>query len=153
MTQVQVRNVRYAWHNPYKVTLGETYARFLEGLKNKKILGNICPKCRGLYVPARPFCDDCFEEPQEWVEMEQVAALITFTVAYVKFLGLPDPPNITGMIKVGDSITNFLHKVGGIEYDDPRDLEKKVKVGMKLKPVWREKRVGDMLDIDYFAPA
>lgn len=148
----KVSRMEYQWHVPYKVTLGETYARFLEGLKQKKILGNVCPKCGGLYVPARPFCDDCFEAPVEWVETDGIGTLMTFSVAYVKFMGLPDPPNITGIIKVGNSVTNFLHFVSGVDYEDPRELEEKVYVGMKLRPVWKEDRIGDLFDIAYFEP-
>jgi len=152
MEQVKVKRIEYAWHNPYKVVLGEVYARFLEGLKQKKIMGNICPECGGLYVPARPFCDRCFIAPVKWVETDGSAILQSYTITFVKFLGLPDPPHITGIIKVGDSITNFLHFIAGIAFDDPEELEEKVKIGMPLQPVWKEKRVGDMFDINYFSP-
>ena len=146
--------MEYAWHSPYKVTLGKTYARFLNGLKQKKILGNICPQCGGLYVPARPFCDKCFVEPTEWVETDGSATLQSYTVTYVKlFPEAPDPPFIVGIVKVGDSVTNFLHKISGVPYQDPRDLEKQLKVGMKLRPVWKEERTGDMFDIAHFEPA
>jgi uncharacterized OB-fold protein len=153
MEQVKIKKIRYAWHNPYKVTLGAEYSRFLEGLKQKKIFGNICPKCGELYVPARPFCDDCLEKPIEWIETDGMATLQSFTVTHVKFLGLPDPPHITGIVKVGKSVTNFLHFVSGVAFDDPKDLENNVKVGMKLRPVWKDNRVGDMFDIAYFEPA
>ena len=142
----------YRWQVPYKVTLGDTYARFFQGLKQKKILGNVCPKCNGLHVPARPFCDKCLVAPTKWVETDGLAELISFSVTYVKFMGLPDPPTVTAIIKVGDSVTNFLHRVAGIPYDDPVELDQKCKIGMKLKPVWAENRVGDIEDIAYFAP-
>ena len=32
------------------------------------------------------------------------------------------------------------------------ELEEKLKVGLKLRPVWKEERVGDMFDIAYFEP-
>jgi uncharacterized protein len=152
MEATKVNRTEYAWHAPYKVTLGESYTRFLRGLEQKKILGNICPECKGLYVPARPFCDNCLVKPNEWVETDGMGILQSFTVTYVKFAGLPDPPCITGIIKVGDSVTNFLHFVSGIKYEDPRELEAKLKVGMKLRPVWKEDRIGDMFDIAYFEP-
>jgi uncharacterized OB-fold protein len=43
--------------------------------------------------------------------------------------------------------------VSGVPFDDPRDLEKNLKIGMKLKPVWKEERIGNMFDIAYFEPA
>jgi len=153
MENEEVKRTVYQWHTPYQVTLGDTYARFLNGLKEKRILGNICPDCGELYVPARPFCDKCFKAPEKWVETDGLARLESFTITYVKFLGLPDPPSITGIIKVGNSVTNFLHFVSGIDYNEPQELEKKVKIGMALKPVWKEERIGDMFDIAYFEPA
>ncbi len=148
-----IRRKVYSWHAPYEVTLGKTWTRFLNGLKEKKILGNICPDCGGLHVPARPFCDKCLKEPQEWVETDGLARLETFTVAYVKFMGLPDPPFATGLLKVGNSVTNLAHIIAGVDYDEPQELEEKIKIGMTFKPVWKEERIGDMFDIAYFEPA
>ena len=39
-----------------------------------------------------------------------------------------------------------------IEYEDRAELVEKVKAGMKLRPVWKEERIGDILDLDYFEP-
>ena len=152
MEKEQIRKVDYAWHIPYKVILGDTYATFFNGLKQKKIIGNVCPKCKGLHIPAKPYCEMCLEAPTKWVETDGIATLLSYTVTYVKFLGLPEPPHITGIIKVGDSTTNFLHFISGVPFEDPRDLEKNLKIGMKLRPVWKEERVGDMFDIAHFKP-
>jgi hypothetical protein len=134
------------------VTMGVPYSRFFEGLKQKRIIGNVCPECRKLYVPPRPFCDDCFKIPSEWVETDGVGVIESFTVTYVKFLGLPEPPHITAIIKIGNSVTNLLHRVAGVPFQEPLGLHHKVKVGMKVKPVWADSRVGDINDIDYFEP-
>lgn len=152
MEQDRIMRIEYEWHNPYRVTLGDADTRFLEGLKQKKIFGNVCHKCGGLYVPARSFCDRCLEIPTEWVETDSIGTLVTYTITYEKFLGLPDPPYITGIINVGNSVTNFLHFVSGVDYKDPKELETKMRIGMKLKPVWKENRIGDILDIAYFSP-
>ena len=152
MENMEIKRTIYSWHAPYKVTLGEAYARFLEGMKEKKIVGNICPACNGLYVPPRPFCDKCLEQPTEWIETDGMATLVTFSVAVIQLPGLEEIHPITGMIKVGNSVTNFLHFVGGIEYEQRAELVDKVKIGMKLRPVWKEERVGDILDLDYFEP-
>jgi uncharacterized OB-fold protein len=153
MEEMEIGRTIYAWHAQYKVTLGEAYARFLEGMKEKKIVGNVCPSCKELYVPPRPFCDKCMVQPDEWVETDGTATLVTYSVALIQIPGLKELYPTTGMIKVGDSVTNFLHYVAGIEYEERAELADKVKVGMKLKPVWKEERTGDILDIDYFEPA
>lgn len=153
MEEDKIKKVEYSWHVPYQVVLGEVYAKFLNGLKQKKILGNVCPKCKGLHVPAKPFCDICFEANTDWVETDGSATLMSFAVCYAPFPGLPDPPSMTGIVKIGDSITNLLHNISGVTFEDPKELENKLKIGMKLKPVWKEERIGDMFDIAYFEPA
>ena len=153
MENEAIKQINYSWHIPYEVVLGETYATFFNGLKEKKILGNVCPKCKEIYIPASPFCLECMEVNTEWVERDGMATLESYAVTYAQFKGLPEPPHITGIVKVGNAATNFLHFISGISYDDPRDLEKKLTVGMKLKPVWKEERIGDMFDIAYFEPA
>ncbi len=153
MENDEIKKVEYSWHIPYHVILGEVYAKFLNGLKEKKILGNVCPKCKGLHVPAKPFCDLCFEANTDWVETDGNATLLTYAICYAPFPNLPPPPTMMGIFKVGDSITNFLHNISGVPFEHPTDLEKKLKIGMKFKPVWKEERKGDMFDIDYFEPA
>ena len=152
--QTKINEIKYSWHIPYEVVLGEVYEKFLNGLKEKKILGNVCPKCKGLHVPAKQFCEQCFEANTDWVETDGIATLITFSICYMPFPTIPfDPPSITGILKVGDSITNFLHHISNVPFESQADLESKLKIGMKFKPVWKEERIGDMFDIAYFEPA
>lgn len=84
--------------------------------------------------------------------MDDTASLITYAVCYVPMPHLPHPPSITGILKLGDCIVNFVHNIGGIDVSDPTTVEEKLTVGMKLKPVWKDDRQGDMFDIAYFAP-
>jgi len=153
MDKNQIKKVNYSWHVPYDVVLSEVYEKFLNGMKDKKLFGNVCSKCKGLHVPAKPFCDICFEECTDWVETDGIGTLVSFTVLYIPLPTLPNPPSITGIIKVGDSITNLMHHVDNVPFEKPTDLEKNLKIGMKLKPVWKEERIGDMFDIAYFEPA
>ena len=41
---------------PYRFAVGPAFNRFYEGLKAEKILGNKCPECGIVLVPARTFC-------------------------------------------------------------------------------------------------
>lgn len=144
---------KYSWHLDYAVTVGDVYSRFFEGLKNKKILGNICPKCGRLYIPARPFCDICFVKPEEWREAKPAATLQGFTVTFRQFANLPEPPYISGVFNIDNSAVSFLHFLGGIDYKDPLEIPGKIKIGMAVEPVWADDRKGDILDIKYFKPA
>lgn len=142
----------YSLHLDYSVPLGDTYSKFFEGLKNKKLLGNRCKKCNRLYVPARPYCDICCEETSELFDVEADGIIISYTVYYIASLGLPKPPFAQGIIKIGEAANSFLHYIGGIEFSDADDLKDKISIGMKVKPVWAENRTGDIMDIEYFEP-
>ncbi len=56
---------------PYTWQVGDAGSRFLVALRDdKKILGSKCPGCGTTYVPARKNCGTCFEDIDEWVEVE-----------------------------------------------------------------------------------
>ncbi len=153
MEQPNIRKVEYSWHIPYKVVMGNVYATFMNGLKEKKLLGKVCKKCKGVHFPAKPFCDICFEECTDWIELDGIATLQTYGVCYVPFPNLPEPPSIMGILKVGDCITNFVHNISGIDVSNQAEIDNNIKIGMKLKPVWKENREGHMFDISHFEPA
>jgi len=143
---------KYSWKLDYAVTVGDVYTRFFEGLRNKKILGNICGKCGRSYIPPRPFCDICFVEPEKWFEAQPRATLQGFTVTFRQFANFPEPPYISCVVNIDDSAVSFLHFLGGIDYKDPLEIPDKIRIGMEVEPVWAEDRKGDMLDIAYFKP-
>ena len=143
----------YSLNLDYSASLGETYSRFMEGLKEGKMLGNKCDKCGRLYVPVRPFCDMDFEKNGDLFEVDPIGEVVSFTVYFIKSLNLPDPPFIQGIIRIGEAANSFLHFIGDVPYEDPAELPEKIRIGMKVKPIWAEDRKGDILDILYFAPA
>ena len=153
MESIENQKVDYSWDIPYSAVLGETYAIFMKGMKDKKIMGNVCKSCNGVHFPAKPFCEKCFEACDEWVELDGAATLVTYAVCYIPMPHLPKPPSITGIINLGGSVLNFVHNISGIDVSDPSKVEEQLTVGMKLKPVWKDVREGDMFDIDYFEPA
>ena len=155
MEQANSRKLDFSWHVPYKAVMGDVYATLTEGLKEKKLLGNVCTKCKEVHFPPKPFCELCFEECTGSVELGEEATLLTYTICWIPLPLLPNPPSITGILKVGDCITNFIHNISGIDATNPAELESQIEIGMKLKPVWKEDadRRGHMFDIAYFEPA
>jgi len=138
---------------PYEVSLGSTWYRFFEGLKNEKIFGTKCPKCQRVLVAARTFCPRCFVDMEEWVEVSQVGELIAWALTDFEFFGMPTkPPFISAFIHLEGADSNFLHLLGGFDLNNIDAVRKTVKNGMKVKAVWREKKTGSILDIKYFEP-
>jgi len=152
MENIEVLKKEYNMHLDFSVSLGPAYTKWMMGLKDKKILANKCPKCGRLFVPAKPFCEICFEEPKEWIETDGTGTVEGFTVNYGKFRNFPDPPYVLGVIRVDGSAVSFIHWIAGFSYDSPEEMPDKIQIGMKVRPVWAEDRKGDLLDIKYFEP-
>jgi len=138
---------------PYKYAVGETFHRFYEGLKQEKILGNDCPVCRKIYVPARSFCPVCYVDMGEWREMPQEGEIASWIMARKPFFGMPaEPPFVGALIRLDGADCHFLHLVGGIDLADQKAAGDKIRRGMRVKAVWRDERCGHMTDILYFKP-
>ncbi len=132
---------------PDTYTAGAVGSRFLIELRdNKKIMGTRCTVCELVYVPARSVCKHCFAQLDKWVEVSDRGTLQTYTVAgQANGVQPVDPPIIYGVVLLDGASTGLVHMISGV------DLEK-LAVGMRVKAVFAEKRVGSILDIKYFAP-
>jgi uncharacterized OB-fold protein len=122
-------------------------SRFLIEMRdNKKIMGTKCTTCDLVYVPARSVCKHCFAQLDQWVEVSDKGTLLTYTVAGQSNGVQPiDPPIIYGIVQLDGASTGLVHMLSEVDFE-------KLVVGMRVRAVFREKRVGSILDIKYFAP-
>jgi len=142
-----------AWNLPFRHTAGRFASRFFRELRdNQKIYGVRCPQCQRVLVPPRPLCERCFASPDEWVEVAHQGTLEAFTICYVPFLGLPQPPVAMIMVKLDRADTGLQHLLGGVDLSDPDKSRELVKIGMRVEAVWREQRRGEIGDIQHFRP-
>jgi uncharacterized OB-fold protein len=132
---------------PNTYTAGAVGSRFLIEMRdNKKIMGTKCTTCDLVYVPARSVCKHCFAQLDQWVEVSDKGTLLTYTVAGQSNGVQPvDPPIIYGIVQLDGASTGLVHMLSGVDFE-------KLAVGMRVKAVFAEKRVGSILDIKYFAP-
>jgi uncharacterized OB-fold protein len=142
----------FNWDIDFSLNIGEDNRRFFEELENKRIMGNTCPECGDIFVPPQSVCVDCFVETDEWVEVDQTAVVESFTACFFEFENMPEPPYITGVLRVGDSAIQMMHFIEGIEYEDHYDLVDQLSKGDKVEPVWRDEPEGDIFDIQHFEP-
>jgi len=146
----EVENVVYSGRIkvPYKWYVGEVGSRFLIAIRDKKeIWGTKCPKCKKVYVPPQKNCGECFELTDEWVKVKDTGTLESFTVArYSHDMQPTKQPIAYGLIKLDGADGALLHMIGDTDLG-------KLKVGMKVKAVFADKREGTILDIKHFTPA
>ena len=132
-----------------RYTAGIAGEKFLRAIKEEaRILGTRCGTCGLTYVPATTFCERCFAELDEWVEVASQGTVFTYTVLYrdldEKRL---DPPAILAYVKLEGSDGGLVHYLGET---DPEAVH----IGMAVEAVFKDaaEREGSILDIVYFRP-
>jgi long-chain acyl-CoA synthetase len=135
---------------PHRFSTGPVMGRFLNALKEKRILANKCPKCGRLQLPPREVCAECVVRVTEFVEVGPEGLLATPDITYY---ASPDP--LTGETRETPYISaHFLldgckgHETFWHELK-PSDIDK-ARRGVRVRPVWNENRVGAVTDIKYF---
>jgi uncharacterized OB-fold protein len=131
----------------YKHVGGAYVERFFREIgKNQKIMGVKCPKCSKVYVPPKMVCFECFEKMDEWVEVGKQGTVKGFTVITHSTPVMPiKPPFAYAIITLDGANTDLVHI---IKESDPQ----KLKIGMRVEAVIKEKPRKRMLDIEYFKP-
>ncbi len=140
-------DLRYSWDNGFALTT------YLDGFKKGKLRGSRCNKCGRMMIPARQFCELCnLQEVTDFFDLPDTGTVETFTLSHVNWDSsmLPDGKvNIFAVIAIdgGADQMGICHMIGECKPED-------VKVGMRLKAVWKpeEERTGTVTDIKYFRP-
>lgn len=145
--------VEQVWQVPFRHYAGTITGRYLQEFRdNRRIFGRRCPKCRRVLVPARRNCERCFTETDEWVQVQDRGHLVTFAINCVKYVGMPDPPYIMGLVRLDGADTDIMHYIRGVDLSDVDRAGRSLRIGTRMRAVWKEKRTGNVTDIDYFTP-
>ena len=107
------------WDFDYTYFAGEAASRFFAALKeSQQIMGARCPSCQRVLVPARSFCDACFQRTTDWVEVGPEGTLETFTIITAAFPGLPEPPIVMAYVTLDGADTALVNLVLGLDLSD-----------------------------------
>lgn len=131
----------------YEWSLGKAGERFFtELMDHKKVMGTKCRQCGRVLVPPRIFCEECFVEDMEWMEVSPKGSLVTFGDSYFSTEGKKlDEPWMLGIVKLDGCDGGLIHFIGETRPEE-------VHIGMPMEIVFKEKREGNILDIKYFRP-
>jgi len=134
----------YAWDE------GVAIGRYLQGLKEGKLLGRVCHKCRRRMIPPRMFCEQCFRPTDEWLVANDTGTVKTFSLCYVTWDMIKlDRPQIPAVVDIDGASPGIgiMHLLGEVDSQD-------VHIGMKVQAVWKppEQREGAVTDILYWKP-
>jgi hypothetical protein len=130
----------------YRRSTGPVIGRFLEGLRDQKILGARCPDGRVL-VPAREYDPKTGDAISDLVQVGPLGTIKSWT-----WVSQPLPqhampgPFAWALILLDGANTALLHR---LEVNHPDAIH----AGLRVRPRWSEERTGSILDIQYFEPA
>ena len=131
-------------------TVGVAGERFLRELKDRgRFLGSRCPDCQYTYLPPRLYCERCFAELTDWVEVGPRGTVEALSVAHQDLDGEPlAEPETFALIRLDGADGLLLHR---IKAPAAEELE----LGATVEPVFLAKaaRKGSVLDIQHFRPA
>lgn len=135
----------------YKWNPGHIIGKFLTNLKDSKELSGIrCSVTSRVYLPPQGWSPYGNKKMTKFERIVGVPTLKTGTIVYEapwnKPEGIEVPYMLAALHFVGAD-TELLHIVVA-----PEETLKSLKSGDKLKPVWKEERIGTIRDIDYFVP-
>jgi uncharacterized protein len=106
-------------------------------------MGTKCPQCGRVLVPPRIFCEECFVDTDEWVEVSTQGTVQTFAESYFGLQGQKlDEPWYVGIIRLDESDGGLFHRL----VPDQRPVE----IGARVEAVFADERNGGILDVEHF---
>ncbi len=101
--------------------------KFVDYLKQGKIMAVKCRKCGRKYFPPRPECPECLTEEMEWIELKGKGELITFTELHFAPEGFTeDLPYFLAVAELEDNVKVFARLSKQIKPEE-------VKIGMPVQ--------------------
>lgn len=131
-------DVEYHW------SAGIAGSKFFTELRdNGKILGTKCPECKRVLVPPRIFCEECFVDTDEWVEVSTTGEILTFAESYFGLQGQRlEEPWYIGIIKLDGADGGLFHRIV--------KGESEIAIGGRVEAVLADERQGHIMDIVNF---
>jgi uncharacterized OB-fold protein len=130
-------------------TVGIAGEKFLRAIKDQgAIMGTVCPTCNLTYLPPMMYCERCFAELEEWVEVGTKGTVYTYTVLGLSLAEEPlEEPEILALIRMEGVHGGLVQRLGEVK---PEDVE----IGMAVEAIFKpqKQREGSILDIEYFKP-
>lgn len=127
-----VQSVRTPAAIDYIATPGVALSAYLKAMKEKKILGGVCPETGQVFTPPRGVSPMSGRLTTEMVEVADVGYIESFNVTRLPIKSRPDlnPPYVSAWVVPDGSNVGAISLVAGVEPED-------VRTGMRVRAVWK----------------
>lgn len=142
------------WDLTYRHAAGPIVTEFYRRLRDEgRLAGRRCPACRRVLVPPRAFCDRCYRDTEEWVNVGSTGTVEAFTIVYQQFQNLPAPPYAVAYVRLGGADTAILNYVRGVDLADSRRAAHQLRIGTPVRVRLADAREGRITDFWFEAEA
>jgi uncharacterized OB-fold protein len=140
------------WTARYTYSVGKVAAKFLEGLKQKKILATRCSKSGMTYLPPRAYCERSFELCDSWEEAALEGVIEVATITTVGFEGSPKAPYALAYVRLDGVDTAIGGYVQGMDLSNVEQSMVRLKQGTRVRVEFIDNPQGQVKDF-YFVLA
>ncbi|MDJ0386248.1 OB-fold nucleic acid binding domain-containing protein [Streptomyces sp. G-G2] len=116
----------------YTYSPGRAQTAYINGLAERRTVGERCPSCHKVYVPPRGACPTCGVATTDRVEVGPAGTVTTYCIVNIKARNLDiEVPYVYAHIALDGAGLALHGRIGGIPYDE-------VRMGLRVEPVWSE---------------
>jgi uncharacterized OB-fold protein len=133
----------------YRYSLGEVAGKFMNGLREGKILATRCTKSGMTYLPPRSYCERSFELCDAWVEAGMQGVIEASTIVVRGFEGKRPAPVAIAYVRLDGVDSAIANYIDGVELSDLEAAMKHIEPGTRVRVVFAETRDGRMTDFSY----
>lgn len=133
----------------YDYALGEVAGRFMQGLRERKILATRCSKSALTYLPPRAFCERSFERCDSWVEAGHEGVIEACTVVVRGFEGSRPPPVAVAFVRLDGVDSAIANYVEGEDLSDVEAAMRRIRPGARVRVRFVDDPQGSITDFFY----
>ena len=137
----------------YDYSLGEVAGKFMNGLKEGKILATRCSKSGLTYLPPRSYCERSFEPCDSWVEAGLSGVIEASTIVVRGFEGKRKPPVAIAFVKLDGIDSAIGNYVDDLDYADLDAAQKRIAPGTRVQVRFASTREGRITDFSFVCAA
>jgi len=133
----------------YSYALGEVAGRFMQGLREGRILATRCSKSGLTYLPPRAYCERSFERCDGWVEAGSEGVIEASTIVVRGFEGKRKPPVAIAFVRLDGIDSAIANYVDGLDLSDYEAAMKRLAPGKRVRVVFAAEREGRITDFSF----
>ena len=130
----------------YDYALGEVAGRFMQGLRERRILATRCSKSGLTYLPPRSYCERSFERCDGWVDAGPVGVIEASTIVVRGFEGKRKPPVAIAFVRLDNTDSAIANYVDGLDLSDYDRAMTRIAPGKRVRVAVVDKPEGRITD-------